>query len=199
MVRIGPSVSRIHLVCDSTADLDAAYASAHEVSVVPLRVFFGEEEFRDQVEISTAEFYQRMRAGGPHPRTSQPSPGDFAEVFSRLGKDGGTIICTTISGDLSGTVGSALQARSSLPDLDIRVVDTRSVGPGHANAVEAAVAIRDRGGEADDIVAALNRLVATQKLVFTVETLEYLHRGGRIGGAPGPPRTRPHIQPHPGV
>ncbi|MGD1053043.1 MAG: DegV family protein [Candidatus Dormibacteria bacterium] len=176
-------MSRIHLVCDSTADLDASYAAAHEVTVVPLRVFFGEEEFRDQVEMSTAEFYQRMRAGGPHPRTSQPPPGDFAEVFSRLGRQGGTIICTTISGDLSGTVGSALQARSALPDLDIRVVDTRSVAPGHANAVEAAVATRDRGGEAEDVIAVLDRLVATQQVVFTVETLEYLHRGGRIGGA----------------
>ncbi len=173
----------VHLVCDSTADLDAAYAAANGVEVVPLRVFFGEDEFRDQVEMSTAEFYQRMRAGGPHPRTSQPPPGDFAEVFSRLGRHGGTIICTTISGDLSGTVGSALQARRALPDLDIRVVDTRSVGPGHANAVAVAVAVRNRGGEAEDIVAALGRLVATQKLVFTVETLEYLHRGGRIGGA----------------
>lgn len=176
-------MSSIHLVCDSTADLDAAYAAAHGVTVVPLRVFFGEEEFLDQVEMSTAEFYRRMRAGGPHPRTSQPPPGDFAAVFSRLGADGGTIICTTISGDLSGTVGSALQARGSLPDLDIRVVDTRTVGAGHTNAVEAAVAVRDRGGEADDIVAALGRLAATQQLVFTVETLEYLHRGGRIGGA----------------
>jgi DegV family protein with EDD domain len=175
-------VNLIHLVCHSTADLDAAYAAAHGITVVPLRVFFGEEEFRDQVEMSTAEFYQRMRSGGPHPRTSQPPPGDFAAVFSRLGGHGGTIICTTISGDLSGTVGSALQARRSLPDLDIRVVDTRSVGPGHANAVAVAIAVRDRGGEADDIVAALDRLVAVQKLVFTLETLEYLHRGGRIGG-----------------
>jgi len=176
-------VSLIHLVCDSTSDLDAAYAAAHGVTVVPLRVFFGDEEFLDQVEMSTAEFYQRMRAGGPAPRTSQPPPSDFAAVFSRLGAQGGTIICTTISGDLSGTVSLALQARRSLPDLDIRVVDTRSVAPGHANAVEAAIAIRDRGGEADDIIAALDRLVATQQVVFTVETLEYLHRGGRIGGA----------------
>ena len=173
----------VHLVCDSTADLDAAYAAAHGVEVVPLRVIFGEQEFRDQVEMSTGEFYQRMRAGGPHPRTSQPPPGDFVEAFSRVGRHGGTIICTTISAGLSGTVGSAMQARRALPDLDIRVVDTRSVGPGHANAVAVAVAIRDRGGEADEIVAALARLVATQKLVFTVETLEYLHRGGRIGGA----------------
>jgi DegV family protein with EDD domain len=176
-------VNPIHLVCDSTADLDTAYAAAHGVEVVPLRVLFGEEEFRDQIEMSTAEFYERMRAGGPTPRTSQPPPGDFAEVFSRLGAQGGSIICTTISGDLSGTIGSALQAREALPDLDIRVVDTRSVGPGHTNAVEAAVAIRDRGGDANDIVAALDRLVAAQKLVFTVETLEYLRRGGRIGGA----------------
>jgi DegV family protein with EDD domain len=153
------------------------------VEVVPLRVIFGDEELRDQTEISTAEFYRRMRADGPHPRTSQPSPGDFAEVFSRLGRHGGTIICTTISSDLSGTVGSAMQARRSLPDLDIRVVDTHTVGPGHGAAVAMAVAIRDQGGDAAAILAGLERLQASQRLVFTVETLEYVRRGGRIGGA----------------
>ena len=124
-----------------------------------------------------------MRAGGPHPRTSQPPPGDFAEVFQRLGSDGGTVICTTISSDLSGTAGSAMQARQSLPDLDIRVVETKSCGPAHGAAVAIAVAIRDRGGDADAIVAAIERLRPTQRLVFTVENLEYLRRGGRIGTA----------------
>jgi len=124
-----------------------------------------------------------MRAGGPHPRTSQPPPGDFAEVFQRLGGDGGTVICTTISSDLSGTAGSAMQARQSLPDLDIRVVETKSCGPAHGAAVAMAVAIRDRGGDADTIVAAIERLRPTQHLVFTVENLEYLRRGGRIGTA----------------
>ena len=173
----------IHLVCDSTADLGLAYYPAHDVEMVPLRIIFGDEALRDQVELSTGDFYRRMRAGGPHPRTSQPPPGDFAEVFRRLGGDGGTVICTTISSDLSGTAGSAMQARQSLPDLDIRVVETKSCGPAHGAALAMAVAIRDRGGSADAIVAAIDRLKPAQRLVFTVENLEYLRRGGRIGMA----------------
>jgi len=181
--RIGPAMPSVHLVCDSTADLGPAYYPAHDVELVPLRIIFGDEQFRDQLEMSTGDFYRRMRAGGPHPRTSQPPPGDFAEVFQRLGGDGGTVICTTISSDLSGTAGSAMQARQSLPDLDIRVVETKSCGPAHGAAVAMAVAIRDRGGDADTIVAAIERLRPTQHLVFTVENLEYLRRGGRIGTA----------------
>jgi DegV family protein with EDD domain len=176
-------VKPVHLVCDSTADLGPAYYPAHDVEMVPLHIIFGEEEFRDQLDLSTTDFYRRMRAGGPHPRTSQPSPEDFAEVFRRLGGDGGTVICTTISSDLSGTAGSAMQARQALPDLDIRVVETKSCGPAHGASVAMAVAIRDRGGDADEIVAAVGRLRETQRLVFTVENLEYLRRGGRIGAA----------------
>ncbi len=176
-------MKRVHLVCDSTADLGPAYYPAHAVEMVPLRIIFGDQEFRDQVELSTGEFYRRMRAGGPHPRTSQPPPSDFQEVFERLGGDGDTVICTTISSDLSGTAGSAMQARQSLPDLDIRVVESKSCGPAHGAAVDLAVAIRDRGGGADAIVSAIERLRATQRLVFTVENLEYLRRGGRIGTA----------------
>jgi DegV family protein with EDD domain len=176
-------VKRVHLVCDSTADLGNAYYPAHEVEMVPLRIIFGDEQFRDQVEMPPGEFYRRMRAGGPHPRTSQPSPGEFAQVFDRLGRDGGTVVCTTISSDLSGTAGSAMQARQSLPDRDIRVVETKSCGPAHGAALAMAVAIRDRGGNADAILAAIDRLKAAQRLVFTVENLEFLRRGGRIGAA----------------
>ena len=176
-------MKRVHLVCDSTAELGAAYYAAHEVEEVPLRIIFGDEEFRDQAEMSTGDFYRRMRAGGPHPRTSQPPPSDFERVFQRLAGDGDTVICTTISSDLSGTAGSAMQARQSLPELDIRVVESRSCGPAHGAAMAMAVAIRDRGGGADAIVSAIERLRATQRLVFTVENLEYLRRGGRIGAA----------------
>lgn len=176
-------MSPVHLVCDSTADIDPADAVARDVSVVPLRVIFGEEELRDRVDMSTEDFYRRMRTDPHHPRTSQPTPAEFEAVFRRLGADGGPIVCTTIAAELSGTLASAAQARAALPDLDIRVVDTRTVGPGHYAAVALAAAVRDRGGGADAVVAALGRLQAQQRLVFTVETLEYLRRGGRIGTA----------------
>ncbi|MGA8014892.1 MAG: DegV family protein [Candidatus Dormiibacterota bacterium] len=176
-------MSSVQLVCDSTADLDPTYGQANDIAIVPLRVIFGEQELLDGVEISTAEFYRRMRTDRHHPRTSQPTPAEFEEVFRRVAAGGQPVVCTTISAELSGTYSSAVQAREALPDLDIRVVDTRTVGPGHTAAVAVAMALRDQGGDADSVVAALARLRAAQRLVFTVETLEYLRRGGRIGGA----------------
>jgi DegV family protein with EDD domain len=173
----------VHLVCDSTADLDPAFRAAHEVRVVPLKVIFGDETFADGVDISAEQFYKRLAAPGPFPRTSQPTPAEFEDVFRELGADGGTIVCTTISADLSGTFASATQARAALPELDIRVVDTRSVAVGHYAAVREAVRVNESGGDADAVVAAIAAVGSTDKVLFTVETLEFLRRGGRIGGA----------------
>ncbi len=173
----------IHVVCDSTADLDTEYATAHDVAIVPLRVIFGETEFLDGVDMSTAEFYRRMEVDPHHPRTSQPTPAEFEAVFRRVGGDGAAIVCTTISAELSGTYGAALQARAAVPELDIRIVDSRTVGPTHTAAVEVAVALRDKGADADAVVAGLARLRDAQRLIFSLETLEYLRSGGRIGGA----------------
>lgn len=173
----------LHLVCDSTADLDPAFRAAHEVRVVPLKVIFGDETFADGVDISAEAFYKRLAAPGPFPRTSQPTPAEFEDVFRELGADGGSIVCTTISADLSGTYASATQARTALPDLDIRVVDTRSVAVGHYAAVREAVRVSESGGDADAVVAAIAAVGSTDKVLFTVETLEFLRRGGRIGGA----------------
>jgi DegV family protein with EDD domain len=173
----------VHLVCDSTADLDPAFRAAHEVRVVPLKVIFGDQTFADGVDISAEQFYKRLAAPGPFPRTSQPTPAEFEDVFRELGADGQTIVCTTISADLSGTFASATQARAALPDLDIRVVDTRSVAVGHYAAVREAVRVNEGGGDADAVVAAIAAVGSTDKVLFTVETLEFLRRGGRIGGA----------------
>ena len=176
-------MAAVHLVCDSTADLDPAFRAAHDVRVVPLKVIFGEEVFTDGVDISAGDFYKRLAAPGPFPRTSQPTPAEFEAVFRELGADGGAIVCTTISAELSGTYASATQARVALPDLDIRVVDTRNVSVGHYAAVREAVRIVEDGGDADRVVAGIAAVRQTERVLFTVETLEFLRRGGRIGGA----------------
>jgi DegV family protein with EDD domain len=173
----------VHLVCDSTADLDPAFRAAHTVRVVPLKVIFGDETFADGVDISAEDFYARLAAPGPFPRTSQPTPAEFEDIFRELGADGGPIICTTISADLSGTYASATQARAALPELDIRVIDTRSVAVGHYAAVREAVRVIESGGDANSVVAGIAAVGSTDKVLFTVETLEFLRRGGRIGGA----------------
>ena len=173
----------VHLVCDSTADLDPAFRAAHTVRVVPLKVIFGDQTYLDGVDMTAEQFYARLATPGPFPRTSQPTPAEFEEVFRELGADGGSIVCTTISADLSGTYASATQAQAALPELDIRVIDTRSVAVGHYAAVKAAVRAVEAGGDADQVEAAAVAVRGTEKVFFTVETLEYLRRGGRIGGA----------------
>lgn len=172
----------VQLIADSTADLDAGWARDHDVTVVPLRVIIGEEEFLDSVDIDPATLYSRMR-GGDVPRTSQPTPAEFEAVFRRLGASGTPIVCTTISAEMSGTYSSATQARAALPDADIRVVDTRTCAMAHHALVREAMAVRDAGGDADAVVERLKTVMAKQRLVFTVGSLEYLRRGGRIGGA----------------
>jgi DegV family protein with EDD domain len=173
----------VHLVCDSTADLDPAFRAAHTVRVVPLKVIFGDQTFLDGVDMSAEQFYARLAAPGPFPRTSQPTPAEFEDVFRELGADGSSIVCTTISADLSGTYASATQARAALPELDIRVIDTRSVAVGHYAAVLEAVRVIESGGDAGQVEAAVAAVRSTERVLFTVDTLEYLRRGGRIGGA----------------
>ncbi len=176
-------MTAVHLVCDSTADLEPAFRGAHTVRVVPLKVIFGEETFSDGVDITAEAFYARLARPGPFPRTSQPTPAEFEAVFRELGSDGGAIVCTTISSDLSGTYASATQARAAVPELDVRVIDTRSVAVGHYAVVREAVRVIEAGGDADAVVAAITAVQTTARVLFTVETLEFLRRGGRIGGA----------------
>src|ERR1700689_289500 len=176
-------MTAVHLVCDSTADLDPEFRAAHSVRVVPLKIIFGEETFEDGIDLTAPAFYARLAAPGPFPRTSQPTPAEFEAVFRELGADGGAIVCTTISADLSGTYASATQARAALPDLDIRVIDTRSVAVGHYAAVREAVRAIEAGGDPDTVEAAVAAVGGPDRVLFPVETLEFLRRGGRIGGA----------------
>ena len=173
----------IHFVADSTCDIAADHARRMGLTIVPLKVIIGEEVFADGEDIDPTALYARMRTSTVVPRTSQPTPADFETVFSSVGADGAPVICTTISANMSGSHGSAVQARNALTDRDIRVIDTRSVGPGHLQMVEQLMAAAAAGADPDELERVAAALRATQRLVFTVESLEYLRRGGRIGGA----------------
>src|SRR6204780_3048170 len=168
-------MTAVHLVCDSTADLDPEFRAAHSVRVVPLKIIFGEETFEDGIDLTAPAFYARLAAPGPFPRTSQPTPAEFEAVFRELGADGGAIVCTTISADLSGTYASATQARAALPDLDIRVIDTRSVAVGHYAAVREAVRAIEAGGDPGKGGGAVPARGSPPPGFF--------RRGGRLGGA----------------
>ncbi len=176
-------MSSVHLVADSTCDLSPADAQQAGLSIVPLKVIIGEEVFADGVDIDPAALYARMRTSPVVPRTSQPTPAEFESVFQELARDGGAIVCTTISADMSGTHSAAIQAREALPDREIHVIDTRTVGPGHQLVVKALLAAANAGAGALELEALAGRVLSSMRLVFTVESLEYLRRGGRIGGA----------------
>lgn len=176
-------MSAVHLVADSTCDLATADAERAGLTIVPLKVIIGEEVFADGQDIDAATLYSRMRSSPVVPRTSQPTPAEFETVFARLGADGGAIFCTTISAAMSGTHSAAVQASDALPDLDIHVFDTRTVGPGHRLLLNVVLAAAAGGATAEDLDRVAAQVAESMRLVFTVESLEYLRRGGRIGGA----------------
>ncbi len=176
-------MSPVHLAADSTCDLPAAEAERAGLTIVPLKVIIGEEVFADGREIDAATLYSRMRTSTVVPRTSQPTPAEFEAVFSTLGADGNPIVLTTISAEMSGTYSAAAQARDAFPDRDIRIIDTRTVGPGHRLVLDAVRSAAAGGADAGELEKVAAAVIATMRLVFTVESLEYLRRGGRIGGA----------------
>ena len=173
----------VRLVCDSTADLSDADRDAGRVIVVPLKVIFGDEALIDGVDIDAQRFYQRMRTSTRNPTTSQPTPSEFEAAFRDAAADGSSVVCTTLSAEMSGTHGAALQARGAVPELDVHVVDTRTVAIGHNAIVRAAAEAAAQGRGAAEIVELIQGIIPRQRSIFTVDSLEYLRRGGRIGGA----------------
>jgi len=176
-------MGRIAIVTDSTAGLPQEIIERYHITVVPLNVLFGQEMYRDNVDMTTEEFYRRLtETKGALPTTSQPSAGTFRKVFESLLTEAEAVVAVFISSDLSGTVDSALQAKEMLPGAPISVIDSRftSFAQGWL-AVEAARAA-EAGATAEEIVALIQRIIPTIRLYFAVDTLEYLRRGGRIGG-----------------
>jgi DegV family protein with EDD domain len=173
----------IKIVTDSTAYLPERLVQEHDIRIVPLYVHFGEEAFKDQVEISSEEFYARLVQASELPKTSQPSAGEFHQVFKELVDAGHEVITLTISSKLSGTWNSAVAAKEMLPDAPISVIDTLSTSMGQQIMVEEAIEAIAAGATRDEVVERVEAIKPKVRLFFTVDTLEYLAKGGRIGNA----------------
>ena len=173
----------IAVVTDSTCDTSAAAAAEHGVRVVPLTVRFGEEQYKDGIDITAKEFYERLTTSSITPSTSQPSPEEFASCYRSLlegGADG--IVSVHISSLLSGTFQSATLAAQEFPEK-VRVVDTSSVSAGLQLAVDAASRAAKSGGDISAVAEAASSTAARGGLFILLDTLTYLQRGGRIGKA----------------
>lgn len=166
---------------DSTCDLPVGMAAERGIRVVPLYVLFGGETFQDGVTLSTRQFFEKLVASSAHPSTSQPTPEDFLNAWQQVE---GPILSVHISSSLSGTYNSALQA-AKLMDVPsrVRVVDSDSVTCGLGLMALVAADAAAAGADLDGVEAAVRQARTSTKVWFTVETLEYLAKGGRIGRA----------------
>ena len=173
--------SQVAIVTDSTAYLSAEEISRYQVHVIPLKVIFGTEVYSEGVGITSQEFYHRLSTGGPMPTTSQPPISDFTRLYRKLAEQGHAILSIHISSKLSGTVNSALTARQELPQAQIEVVDARTVALRMLIAPAAQAAAR--GLALPQLKASIEKLNACLNTVGMLNTLEYLWKGGRIGGA----------------
>lgn len=171
----------IRIIIDSSADFEPEIADELGITVIPMKTIFGEEEFAEGIDITREQFYEKLVESGEFPRTSQVTPFEFARELDKL-EDGDEALIITLSGKLSGTAESARAAASQSP-VPAFVVDSESVTIGERILVERAVEMRDAGAEAKTIAETLNREKADIKVIATLDTLEYLKRGGRISAA----------------
>lgn len=170
------------IVLDSTADLPDAAQRHSNWRVVPLYVRFGDELYRDYVDIQPSEFYRRLRASTQQPRSSQPSPGDFGNAIAELG-DYARVLILTLSAQLSGTYDSARAAVEADPSGRARAFDTGFVSGAIVLLAEAIQRRLDGGTDDDEIAELVDRFREGARFLFTLDTLEYLVRGGRAGRA----------------
>lgn len=175
----------IAIVTDSTADLTPEMVEEMGVTIVPLRVIFGNEAYREGVDITTEEFYERLVKSRQLPTTSAPSVGDFQEAYERLLKEVDSIVSIHIGAKLSpGTVQAAQTARQSLAKPErVEIVDSQAASLAIGFAIMEAVEATRAGAKLAEVKAAAESAVERTHVLFMLDTLEYLRRGGRIGRA----------------
>ena len=178
-------MARVAFVTDSASDLDPAQARADGIEVVALAVTFGEDSFRAGEDLSTAEFWERMTApNAPFPKTAAASPGEFKAVYDRLFADGaGAIVSVHVSHKLSGAMKSAEVAKGLLADREIHLVDSQGASMAQGILAYLGLDMAKLGVSAEEIARVLNDRASDLRMYVSLETLEYLKKGGRISGA----------------
>ena len=177
-------VGRIHIVTDSTCDLTKEEVAKHGIHIVPLTIQIDDKTYIDGVDLEPQPFLGLMKNAKNLPKSSQPAPGKFKELYDELGKDGDQIISIHMTGSMSGTVESARQA-AQMSDSDVTVVDSRFIAIGLAIQIREAIKLRDAGATVEEIVARLEKVRENTYLYVIVDTLENLIKGGRIGKGTG--------------
>ncbi|HUT80303.1 MAG TPA: DegV family protein [Candidatus Bathyarchaeia archaeon] len=179
-------MSKIKIITDSTCDIPIDLAKKYDIDVVPLNIFFGEEKFKDGVSITANEVYQRIQTDKSiWPSTSQPSTREFLEYYNKAFDQGyETVISIHITPNMSGTLNSVNLAKQMLPDKDLVIIDSNTVTHPFGLTVYETAKLVKEGKNKESILNTLkNSFVPKANICGVVETLEFLHRGGRIGRA----------------
>lgn len=170
----------IRFLVDSTSDFMPEEVKAKGLDIVPLAVNFDDEIFLDNVTMTHEEFYEKLTTSGIFPKTSQPAPADFLPFFEAAQEAGDDLICILLSSKLSGTVQSAVLAKNICDYDNIHIIDSLNAITGIRALVDLGLALRKQGLSASEIVAELEDAKERIRLVAMVDTLEYLHKGGRL-------------------
>ncbi|MFD1862703.1 DegV family protein [Planococcus chinensis] len=173
-------MSKIHIVTDSTSDLRPDVIEKYNLHVVPLNIQIGGESYLDRVDLQPQEFLELMKKTPELPKSSQPPPGIFKELYDRLGEDGGQVLSIHMTGGMSGTVESARTA-AQLTDTDVTVIDSRYISYALSFQVIEAAEMAQQGKSVEEIVERVNKVRENTKLFVVVDTLDNLVKGGRIG------------------
>jgi DegV family protein with EDD domain len=178
-------MSAVQIVTDSACDLGDDEVAKHGITVVPLSIRFGADEFVDREELSVEDFYKRMADSDALPETAAPAPGAFEQAFRQAAANGASaVVCINLSSALSATMQSAVNAAQAMgDDLDVRVIDSRSIAGGLGTQVLLAAEAAAAGKSADEIEAMVLDLADRTEIYAALDTLENLKKGGRVGGA----------------
>lgn len=173
----------IRFLTDSTSDITPEEARARGIFLVPMEVSFGDVSYRDNYDITHEEFYEKLVRAKTLPTTSQPAPADFLPFFEEAKEKGDTLICLLISAALSGTVQSAILAKEICQYESIYIIDSNEAIVGLRMLVDLGFRLLEEGKSAEEIVAELESAKTRVRLFALVDTLEYLHKGGRLSAA----------------
>lgn len=175
----------VRIVTDSSCDLTQEEAERYGIEVVPLSIRFGSDEYTDRVDLSVEDFYTKMAGAEDLPETAAPSPGAFEQAFRAAAGNGATsVVCVNLSSELSATMQSARTAAKAIGDeIDVRVVDSKSITSGLGTLVIAAAEAAEAGQSVEEVIALLDDLIPRTHVYGALNTLANLKKGGRIGGA----------------
>ena len=174
---------KLAIVTDSVSDISPKIAKELKITVVPLTVIFGTDQFLDGVELSNSEFFQKLETDPNHPSTSQPSPEAFVKTYEKLLKKGFEILSVHVSAKLSGTINSAEQAIKSLDTNKIRIVDTGTASMAQGLVAMSAARAAKNAKSLDELADMAETTAKKTNVYVAMDTMEFLKRGGRIGKA----------------